>query len=92
MKNNKTIGYKFSSPAGVFFISSLTRLKHNGAVNFRPLTGSFLFHLEDSEKYGAIVQFPSPAGVFLISSGQYDLLEDLPDWFPSPAGVFFISS
>ena len=59
----------FPSPAGVFFISSLTRLKHNGAVNFRPLTGSFLFHLIQKLNDCSVAGlFPSPAGVFFISS------------------------
>ena len=85
---------------------------------FRPLPGSFLFHLKikvtpvanatkvsvpcrglfyfidaELEELHRKWEFPSPAGVFFISS-QYneDKLKAFQDLFPSPAGVFFISS
>ena len=133
----------FSSPAGGFFISSLIRgcCKWYLSICFRPLTGSFLFHLLLFRlmKKGSL--FPSPAGVLFISSSVLlsesgQIYVSVPCWglfyfiilnvkqnmkscqycfrplpgsflfhplsntfnekfvelFPSPAGVFFISS
>ena len=58
----------FPSPAGVFFISSLKRTAHqiSRIFSFRPLPGSFLFHLLLFRlmKKGSL--FPSPAGAFLF--------------------------
>ena len=60
----------FPSPDGVFFISYIWIILENQlhSLSFRPLPGSFLFHLLLFRlmKKGSL--FPSPAGVLFISS------------------------
>ena len=76
-----------------YFISNWSIINCAWIENcFRPLPGSFLFHpikTSDTDVRGV---FPSPAGVFFISSlNKKEVLKRL-HTFPSPAGVFFISS
>ena len=69
-----------------YFIDEETGMMIESPRCFRPLPGSFLFHL------CVCVWFPSPAGVFFISSINAKTWNKTANEFPSPAGVFFISS
>ena len=77
-----------------YFIHGEAHLdKKDAFKRFRPLSGSFLFH--QTLLYTSQIPtktFPSPVGVFFISSSiglniRGEFIE-----FPSPVGVFFISS
>ena len=87
--------WKVSVPCrGLFYFIDLEEYLNEELFSFRPLPGSFLFHQVEhkSNKYFTF-KFPSPAGVFFISSTKYlTKIIKKDTGFPSPAGVFFISS
>ena len=77
---------------GSFLFHRLIGNSLSNYISFRPLPGSFLFHQTPRLQPGSTSKFPSPAGVFFISSRMSQMQSQKYMKFPSPAGVFFISS
>ena len=68
--NEKTEKTLVSVPCrGLFYFIRQEKIRLHSLTGFRPLPGSFLFHLSCEVKFcEEVSKFPSPAGVFFISS------------------------
>ena len=94
-RNNYHINYMWVSVPcrGLFYFILYRCYIHRCSRNcFRPLPGAFLFHQHGIYYKEYEDLFPSPDGVFFISSFIKLVGRSKATLFPSPAGVFFISS